>query len=80
MRWEPHPAAFVTIISAPEAAKARSAASGQLETLLAAARVERERAAAAVERRGDLVTVGGEHAGRGAVHLAEEHGLDAAGQ
>ena len=52
----------------------------ELEALLAAAGVERERAAAAVVGRGDLVAVGGEHAGRRAVDLAEEHRLHAARQ
>ena len=77
-RWEPQPAALVTIISAPGRGERGSRPARELEALLAAAGVERERAAAAVVGRRDLVAVGGEHAGRRAVDLAEEHRLHAA--
>ena len=49
----------------------------ELEALLAASRMKRERAAAAGVRRRDLVPVRGEHAGRRAVHLAEQDRLHA---
>ena len=46
--------------------------------LLEPSRVHRQRAAAALRRRDDLVAVRGEHAGRRRVHVREDGALDAA--
>src|SRR6185295_779582 len=49
--------------------------------VLIAARMQRERAAAALRARGqDVAALGGEYPDRRVVHVAEEHLLDAAGE
>ena len=79
-RCEPQPAAFVTIVSAPAARNAaavrRACASPSCRRPACSASAPQHSRV----RRRHLVAVGREHARRGAVDLAEDHALHAAGQ
>ena len=58
--------------------KASISAASERLALLEPAGVHRERAAAALRRRDDLESLGGEDARRGGVHVREDRALDAA--